>query len=106
MTDLEITTLCAKAMGIRLDADMLADGVIGYWDEEGSGRGYSPLHDDAQAMALIRRLQLCIQPPEAIGVMAWHVWKFHKPNHTAVSDDLNRAICECVAKAQNAKVAR
>ena len=96
MTDLEITTLCAKAMGIRLDADMLADGVI----------GYSPLHDDAQAMALIRRLQLCIQPPEAIGVMAWHVWKFHKPNHTAVSDDLNRAICECVAKAQNAKVAR
>lgn len=63
---------------------------------------YDPLHDDAQAMALVKRFVLCIQPPQFVRNKQWHVWSDHfaKGASTASgnSTDLNRAIVECVAR--------
>jgi len=83
VTDLEITKLCAEAMGYR------------------NSSHYNPLHDDAQAMALVKRqgLHIVWQP------MCPDIWKVDDTTHVAADKDLNRAICECVAKMQasNAK---
>ena len=49
LTDLEIVRLCAEAMGLTS------------W-QSGEGR-YDPLHDDAQAMELMKRLGLSISGP-------------------------------------------
>lgn len=99
MTDLEITRLCAEAMGVefvdRGERGLQLLGDIMYYD---------PLHYDAQAMALVKKFHLHIgktlrTPDEPFG--QWFVSKtdkFEVPNN-----DLNRAICECVAKMQAAK---
>lgn len=102
MTDLEITRLCAEEMGITLDEDMLSDGLLEYWGSEGSSRSYNPLHDDAQAMALVKKFLLsvgfdggwaCVKN-DGRGML--QSGAYHYP-------DLNRAICECVAKMQASK---
>jgi hypothetical protein len=96
MTDLEITRLCAEAM---VDSSIAALEFI----EEGNRGGYEPLHDDAQAMALLKYNQLMV---ESNAVDFWCVkgwfgkeiaWKLFE------GDNLNRAICECVANMQAAK---
>ena len=57
MTDLEMTKLCAEAMGIKASD----------WDNEYHGSippakpPYDPLLDDAQAMALVKRFCLDIE---------------------------------------------
>ena len=83
MTDLEMTKLCAEAMG--------PSGR----DE----RTYDPLHDDAQAMALVKKFQINI---------AWYEVNMPRPTFEPTvymwrKKDLNRAIVECVAKMQAAK---
>lgn len=79
MTDLEIVTRCAHQMGVPLmgsDVDL-----------------YDPLRDDAQAMALVKRFELNIGPIHD----GWQVSDYDGSNETE-NKDLNRAICECVAK--------
>jgi len=64
--------------------------------------GYCPLHDDAQAMAMVKKFELqihgfsgkdgrewCVNFPftETSGFRGYHTF----------NADLNRAICECVA---------
>ena len=87
MTDLEITRLCAEAMGLKNTPIMFTytstDGVE--WRT-----GYNPLHDDAQAMALIKKFPLEIAAILNTELMAAEYRKI----------DLNRAICECVANMQ------
>ena len=92
MTDFEMTTLCAEAMGVPLD------------------RAYDPLNDDTQAMALVKRFQFVIErdpkrsdyfgvtlfPPRVDGKTQVTQVVRHAPN-------LNRAIVECVAKLQGAR---
>ena len=93
MTDLEITRLCAEAMEI-IDAYPMY-----------GGNPYDPFHDDAQAMALVKKFLLSIDPAQPIG---WHVAKQETKFFDAAyahEDDLNHAICECVAKMQQAKIA-
>jgi len=62
--------------------------------------GYDPLHDDAQAMALVKKFELDIEAPRA-GINAeWEVYRYDNlaPNNCHSNADLNRAICETVAK--------
>ena len=60
---------------------------------------YDPLHDDAQAMALVKKFDLVcgrdIAPPSSYFAESQMVCTY--------SDDVNRAICECVAEMQLAK---
>lgn len=103
MTDLEITKLCAEAMG--LDKFQWQTGGIVTASHLPiltlDGRiDYDPLNDDAQAMALVKRFGLH-QIFEG-GHKRWHV-SFNAEDRGVRNVDLNRAICECVAHIQAAK---
>ena len=104
MTDAEITKRCAKAMGIKLCADCLKTGRIVPEHQFIAGHDYEPLKNDAQAMELVKRFHLSIQPPQYVKPPRWHVWNDKegsgKGKHTGIANvmELNRAICECVAK--------
>ena len=94
MTDLEITRLCAEAMGLGWQDDRTDGGITA---QEGTyNYKYDPLHDDAQAMALVKKMRLEISTFRG----EWHVGN---DMDWAWNTDLNRAICECVAKMQAAK---
>lgn len=102
MTELEMTRLCAEAMGYEhfvTDTDHVFP--IGTVLHSGPGITYvyDPLHDDAQAMALVKKFELWIS-----SAGKWLVMEpigFQTPFEIeAKSTDLNRAICECVAKMQ------
>jgi hypothetical protein len=106
MTDLEITRLCAEAMD--LPEDYSVTKTIGYREEghiwtrheaDAIGSMYHPLHDDAQAMALVKRMELYIAPDPN----GWDVGPENTKGDAVINTDLNRAICECVARMQLAK---
>ena len=92
MTDLEITKLCAEAMGLTPTDE------ISEWTE------YDPLHDDAQAMALVKRFELDLTFTGE-GFNKWNVQQstLEAAGVFSYQSDLNRAICECVAKMQKEK---
>ena len=102
LTDLDITRLCARAMGhtwTEFDEILSIPGVgthrfqnstTGYWTIR-----YDPLTDDAQCIALVKRFRREWQMRDAIDN-----WS------RGVGDDLNRAICLCVARMQLAKEAK
>ena len=105
MTDFEITKRCAEAM--ELPPAEERNGVIycGGFDTRGfagqrgraGGLRYNPLHDDAQAMALVKKLGLSLSRSNRNN--SWNVWlSTFKPKTQINQIDLNRAICECVAK--------
>ena len=99
MTDLEMTKLCAEAMGASSDTEVVPDGDGGYWAL------YNPLHDDAQAMALVKKFKLALSAPSDGG---HELWVCRKPwDHSGdygFGVTPNRAIVESVAKMQaNAK---
>lgn len=102
MTDLEITRLCAEAMGFNvqslsnmLGAQCAAMGVLKH------DFLFNPLHDDAQAMSLVKKFRLTIGPfdDEIFYASKSHVLA----GINADNRDLNRAICECCAKMMLAK---
>ena len=102
MTDLEITRLCAEAMGI--ECTLLAGDwrITPYHNKE-----YDPLHNDAQAMALAKRFGLVMDPQhdgqDFASDPGWEVSHPSTGDELFICPDLNRAICECVAKMQAAK---
>ena len=111
MTDLEMTKLCAEAMGLihEVVSDSAYEDLNEYrWVSIPDGT-YKPLEDDAQAMALVQRFHLAIQPPQFVRPPRWHVWVDEggvgKGKHTGIAGalNLNRAIVECVAKMQQSK---
>ena len=87
MTDLEITKLCAKAMGWRQTGHPL-------------DVPFTPLTDDAQAMALVKRFRINTSAAEKPSgkPAGWVAWISHVDE--AVDANLNHAICLCVAKMQ------
>ena len=92
MTDLEIRLLCAEAMGKP------ANEPLAIFEGEGV---YDPIHDDAQAMALMKKFKLQIETHyDGDG---WWLAKTKGSNSDLMCSNLNRAICECVAKMQKAK---
>ena len=107
MTDLEITKLCAEAMGFH--AEYCYGEEVTYllvWVGDDSGKTYNPLHDDAQAMALVKKFKVrlaYLEIREGEVVEAAISMNNEVPYSFARSTDLNRAICECVAKMEKAK---
>lgn len=121
--DIELTKLCAEAMGYEsldvgytdgedetprqreLDASqwMHRHGLwsVGeYWINEAAGSwitrsDYDPLHNDAQAMALVKRFKLDVWWP-----FSGQTWRCSDGTTTRPTEheDLNRAICLCVAQ--------
>lgn len=88
MNDLELIKKCAERTGIGI-----VNGQSMFWL---SGEGiYDPLHNDAQAMALVKKLGISLFF-EGIGEK-WEA-EIEDETYYAFSIDLNRAICECVAK--------
>ena len=105
MTDLEITRLCAEAMGLPVFVDAFGTMCLEERDVD-NNREYDPLHDDAQAMALVKKMRMSVMfYPEIDGRKAewWRVDGCPPSNVTTRHADLNRAICECIAKMQAAK---
>lgn len=111
MTDLEITRLCAEAMEapptLPGSSDIWAVSIA-YRPEGKSTKcwvrsTYDPLHDDAQAMALVKKFDM------RIAEHSYDHWRAAIPNqqigldYTSHEQDLNRAICECVARMQKAR---
>ena len=96
MTDLEITKLCAEAMGVDFSKGY---ATLMCMECDEYGITYAPLHDDAQAMALVKKFKLWIEQWEDGTCSVFGKRKMMD----ADSSDLNRAICECVAKMQAAK---
>ena len=99
MTDLEITRLCAEALGVHL-CDGYDSPKALYTRQDcrsidGFEVQYRPIHDDAQAMALVKKFVTVVLKRREGD------WSINL--HLARSADLNRAICECVAKMQQAK---
>ena len=107
MTDLELTKLCAEAM--TLDVYLLSPETgfpsCSHYEipsmSDAENETYDPLHDDAQAMALVKKYRLSVNshnddyqvwPTTASPDIAGHSCTFHP--------DLNRAIVECVARMQ------
>ena len=101
MTDLEITRLCAEAMKYSNLSDHLG-GLPVFTSETGV---YDPLHDDAQAMALVKKFHIHLDktlrtPDDPKGL--WIASNTDKWTSEPTAD-LNRAICECVARVQKGK---
>lgn len=107
LSDLEATKLCAEAMGIKL-GDVLANPSFDNetWIEwlvmENGEEDYWPLKDDAQAMALVKELELNIgpdvqgEPP----IEGWEVSDYSGDKTIIFDANLNRAIVFCVAALQ------
>ena len=112
MTDLEMTKLCAEAMGYAACRARIEDydKIAGYRFEVSNPLTgwalYDPLNDDAQAMALVKKLMLSVGRNQGV---EWDVENRHSPfgeQYVCVMNkDLNRAIVECVAKMQETKTA-
>lgn len=84
MDDFEMIKKCAEKMG-------LSDG----WMGSNPAFIYDPLHDDAQAMALVKKLRLMIWTETAY----WLVSDSEcEDRFRSMNTDLNRAIVECVSK--------
>ena len=99
MTDLEITKLCAEAMGYPTN---WANPDIPL----GGPHNYNPLHDDAQAMALVKKLGIAVyhECRYTDSRVVWIAWRMGDPSTKIVNSDLNRAACECVAEIQKGKI--
>lgn len=108
MTDLEITQLCALAMGwkpagTRKDFDTVKAIPV----EQFPGAPhyqYAPLHSSSDAMALVEKFRLVLEPD---GGDYWAATWINRSRERGMHSQavrnaatLNRAICECVAKMQ------
>ena len=96
MTDLEITKACAEAMElpVTLRGDAWYEGITTI------GRLYNPLHDDAQAMALVKRFSIAVYT-DVENLRG--KWRAGNRLAVGIHGNLNHAICECVAEMQAAK---
>lgn len=107
MTDPEITKLCAQAMGFFVVDDWRdvigVTGIRACTDKQRPGSTdfkYNPLHNDAQAMELVKHLKLDIEPCFDGEEGDWMVSRWNQNGQRAWKahgNDLNRAICCCVA---------
>lgn len=86
-----MTRLCAEAMGYK----PLDKGLVYAHDSE---EPYDPLRDDAQAFALVKRFSLAVGFDSVSG--RWTAISDKGQAFDGDSDNLNRAIVECVAKMQ------
>lgn len=118
LNNFEMTKLCAEAMGLKLlpaNPHTVEHGGIHYHGLMMSvseqclfiqSGAYNPLADDAQAMALVKKHGLTLDPRDDVPPFAF--WRaavvpldgnWEKQIY-AEGADLNRVIVECVAKLQ------
>ena len=111
MTDLELTKLCAQAIGYKPDVRAKYRGLgsefSGIWVND-SSLTFDPLHDDAQAMALVQKFHVHLYWNAAASEPRWEaqspgVIGFGSGHPYDQPEGLNRAIVECVAKMWKAK---
>lgn len=95
MTKLETIKLCAKAIGLKWTEGPVS--IFVDWPNI-----YDPLHDDAQAMALVKKFKLSMScfPMEGED---WAVSDLLGTADVFTNANLNHAICECVAKMEKSK---
>ena len=105
MTDLEMTTLCAEAIGLHVGRIIVDSVFVCDSDEDIPTIQYDPLHDDAQAMALVKKFALCVWQATWNPDQPWYVEAFRaSPEYRFAGNvDLNRAIVECVSRMQAEK---
>ena len=102
MTDLEINGACAEAIRIQTVVHPIRGKIMRHWFWVGNiEQMYDPLHDDAQAMVLVKKFQLFISHWRGKWTVSTGIGGHDKTG--AQYSDLNRAICECVAKLEKAK---
>lgn len=111
LSDIEMTLACAAAVGFvpltlghgipQIASEHSIYVLDEYGDHEIDGkrhRVYDPLHDDAQAMALVRKFE-----PDIVhsldGFVTVSIYDTDALPHsvTGKAPDLIRCICECVA---------
>jgi hypothetical protein len=100
LADLEMTRLCAEAMGLPPEESIkAAEHYIRCTFER-----FDPLHNDAQAMALVKRFRLQVSGWRPQWLVAFNFSEQSDfVGHHTMNDDLNRAIVMCVAQMQAAK---
>ena len=117
MTDLEMVKACAEAMGhphLHVEENFMESrGQLFYMyhpidADRPQFSLYDPLHDDAQAMALVKRFGLILDPQhdgqDFASDPGWEVTHPSMPeNYLSINPDLNRAIVGCVARMWKAK---
>jgi len=101
MTDLELTKACAEAMGYTVNTNRISRAVantLGVWTNEHGH--YYPLFSDVQAMAMVKKFRLCIHYEDGLDMWCSDgtVAANNLQEPVVYNADLNRAICECVAK--------
>lgn len=112
LTDLEITGLCAKAMGIRTDGVTPNGTGHSFWARPNGNLQhyvYNPLDDDEQCFALVKRFNMKLTKKPFF--KTWRAVCYHESGPLrgdvrAIADhdtDLNRAVCLCVATMELAK---
>ena len=110
MTDLEMTRLCAEAMGlvIRELPVTVEESIRAHCVEYQSRHFYNqwllydPLHEDEQAMALVKKCRLGVTAAPC----EYGTWAVSGVGCGTLNESLNRAICECVAKMQQARAGK
>lgn len=107
MDDLTITKLCAEAwIGEAVIRDGEVFAIHRYTQEEWKGQSeilFNPLHDDAQAQALVKKFRLDITSVKDRWIVCKVTGDFEGTESESGNTDLNRAICECVAQLQRRK---
>ncbi|SRR6266446_3985513 len=106
MTDLDKIKLCAEAMGyttiVQADYNPNFASFPVTWVSNNQERKnevlYDPFHDDAQAMALVKKLKLHIYWDRE-----YEGWIVGPVGLAIAANDLNCAIVECVAKMRAAR---
>jgi len=109
MSDLELTKLCAEAMGwspcgVREDFESVKALPVAQFPGAPAYQ-YAPLKSDSSAMALVKKFRLDITNffGSNDNFHEWSVRGTVAGLETSVNADLNRAIVECVAKMQAIK---
>jgi len=105
MDDLTIMKYCADAMGLKTVKGGSDEQFM--YGEKGIVTTYclyNPLNDDAQCFALVKKFEISIGRNQGV---EWDVENRHSSfadDYVCVMNkDLNRAICKCVARMQQAK---
>lgn len=115
MTDIEMVHLCAQAMGLPLLKAYTDEHLLykpgGSWrgfmyskhgDREylfTQSGGYDPLHNDEQAMALVKALRLDIEPQDERWMVSVWTGDGRRRANWEYDESLNRAIVKCAATA-------
>jgi hypothetical protein len=104
MDDLEITQLCAAAMGFetRVDRDRNGHYVMALAPGQHEYFTWQPLLDNTQCFNLIKRFHLNIGQL-SVGCKVFAPFIPGRQIYEADDYDLNRAVCKCVAAMQASK---